>query len=266
LCPRYGNRGPAPDLSHDPRSELTRGLPWSNGSLGRREEAHTEPRSPREPCHLHPSAHCGAHEVSLRNGESQSSGTASGAKPAPSRHRPFGKDTDAGTGRQLSGCHSDRVRVALPAVDRYLPHRVEHPAEHSVPPQGTPGQRANLPLLADGRSDDQRIPCAVVIRDQQRGSRARQRRSPHDPKTSPAAQNRPDGCHRGTVGARHAPLDRRPAAHTRTRMPNGHGPQHAVISPVNMPSPAAGSGIAMDRQQAKWGTKCSPLLGPRRLL
>jgi hypothetical protein len=70
----------------------------------------------------------------------------------------------------LSDGDVDRGRVALPAIDRYLPHRVQHAAEYVVVPQIAPGQRADLPMSSEGRTDDERIPRAVVVGQQQRGA------------------------------------------------------------------------------------------------
>jgi hypothetical protein len=245
--------------------ELTRGLSRMQLSLGRREEVHAQPRSPREPSHERRSGHRGTDEVSLRNGESESSGTASGAKPAPSGHGAFGKDADAGTSCQFSDGTVERVRVALPAVDRYLPHRVEHPAEHSVLPPRPSGQRADLSLSADGSTDDEWIPCTVVIGQQQRGTRQREILRPRYPKPSPAAQHRPGGGQHGTVGAWYARLDHGPAAHRGMRTPRRHGAQHAVTLAGDMSEPTPEK--ASRRADTDGGvTKCSAELGRGRLL
>lgn len=115
---------------------------------------HVPPRSPRD---VHRSSQGGANDARLRNGESQSSSIASGAQSAPSGRDAFGK-TPSRRHSQFSDGNADRVCVALPAVDRYLPHRVEHSVEQSVLLERTARQRADLPSFADGRSDDERIP------------------------------------------------------------------------------------------------------------
>lgn len=136
------------------------------------------PRSPRD---VHRSSQGGANDARLRNGESQSSSIASGAQSAPSGRDAFGK-TPSRRHSQFSDGNADRVCVALPAVDRYLPHRVEHSVEQSVLLGRTARQRADLPSFADGRSDDERIPCAVVISHQHRGAGGRQLLSPPAPR------------------------------------------------------------------------------------
>ena len=196
-----GDRGLGPDLFEEAGGEVAGLLVRSGLTALRLEELDRDPRALREAEDVDRADRRCADDARLRHLLGEAPDAAARPQLGPPRDRALGKDPDAGAGPQACDRRVEGAGVSGPALDRDLAHPVEDRGERPDLPQAGLRERADLPPLAAGGADRDRVPEAVVVaHDQQRaGGRdvlgAADRQPP-----PPADQGRADGHHE-QVGA-----------------------------------------------------------------